>query len=103
MAALENMKVTAYIKEGTGDDETWSYVTSVSTDASGDYTLSGLAPGTYKLKINDPEGDYLTEYYADASTLESATEIVVAAATTITDKDVVLGSASYISGTISDA
>jgi len=101
MPNLENMNVTLYIKEGTGDDEKWSYVTKVSTNASGEYSLSGLAPGTYKIKVNDPNGSYLTEYFSDSSTLESATEIVVTEGQTVSGKNVSLGPAAYISGVVS--
>ena len=103
MANLENIKVTIYIKESTGDDITWSYVTSENTAADGTYTLSGLAPGTYRLKISDPDGVYLTEYFDGKTTLDLATEIVVAAAAVVVGKDVVMNNAASVSGTITTA
>jgi len=103
MANLEGIKVQIYIKEGTGDDINWSYVTSENTAVDGTYTLSGLGPGTYKLKISDPDGVYLTEYFDGKTTLDLATEIVVAAAAVLTGKDVIMGAAATISGAITTA
>ena len=100
MASLEGIKVQIYIKEGTGDDIKWSYVTSENTATDGTYTLSGLGPGTYRLKISDSTGVYLTEYYDGKTTLDLATEIVVAAEAIVIGKDVVMGAAATISGTI---
>lgn len=102
MANLEGMSIKIYIKEGTGDDVEWSYVTSETTDENGDYTLSGLGPGTYRIKVSDPEGDHLTEYYADASTLETATDIIIGDNETVSDVNIILGPSSYISGKVTD-
>ena len=100
MAALEGIKVQIYIKEGTGDDIDWSYVTSESTAEDGTYTLSGLGPGTYKLKISDPDGAYLTEYFDGKTTLDVATEIVVTSEQVVIGRDVVMGNAASVSGTV---
>ncbi len=103
MALLEGIKVTVYRKEGTGDDISWSYVTSTSTDAAGEYELTGLDAGTYHLKFSDADGVHLTEYFDGKTTLDLGTDIEVEAATTVAGKDAVLGTASKITGTVSDA
>ena len=103
MAALENIRVTIYKKIGSGDEVEWDYVTSETTDASGNFSLSGLPAGTYRLKFNDPNGAYLTEYYDNAASLETATDIVVTAAATVTGKNAILGASAYVEGQVTDS
>lgn len=103
MAGLQGMKVTAYIRSGSGDDEEWSYVTSTTTATDGTYALAGLNVGTYRLKFHDPDGDYLTEYYNNKSSLDKGNNIAVAATVTVSNVNAVLGQASYITGTVSDS
>jgi len=102
MANLEGISVSAYIKEGTGDDVEWKYVSAVDTDVDGIFSIDGLRPGTYRLKYNDPDGDYQTEYYDDGDTLDQATDIVVGDGVTVTGKGAALADAGHITGTVTD-
>jgi hypothetical protein len=103
MANLQGIRVSIYLKQGSGDDTEWKYVTSTLTDANGDYSLGGLGAGDYRLKFNDPNDAYLTEYYNGKSTLDTADTINVTAATTVSGKNAVLGAASFVEGTITDS
>jgi hypothetical protein len=103
MAIIEGIRVTVYRKEGTGDEAEYSFMKSISTDENGDYSLSGLAAGTYRLKFSDPNGAYLTEYWNSKGSLETGNDIALSGATTAGGKDVVLGIASFIEGNVTDA
>lgn len=46
---------------------TGSYSASTSTDATGKYTLKGLAAGSYKLTIRPQDGPYVDGYYTSAN------------------------------------
>ena len=103
MAIIEGIRVTVYKKIGTGDEAEYSYLGSELTDVNGEYSIGGLSAGTYRLKFNDPDAGFLTEYYDGKSSLDTANDIVVAAATTLGSLDVILGTASFVEGTVSDA
>jgi hypothetical protein len=68
--ALQGLAVTLYDSGGAA-------VGSAVSDAHGDYTLSGIAAGSYRVGFSDPSGHYATDYYAGASTLAAATPITV--------------------------
>lgn len=57
--ALAGIEVRAQRDSDTG----WH---TVVTNASGTYTFSGLADGSYLVRFFDPAGDYATEYWDDA-------------------------------------
>ncbi|MGD9099759.1 MAG: carboxypeptidase regulatory-like domain-containing protein, partial [Anaerolineae bacterium] len=62
------------------------------TDASGVYRISGLASGDYKLRFLDTNQIYLTEYYDDKPTKDSADLVTVAVGmTTTANAQLVLG------------
>lgn len=103
MANLQGIKVSAYLKSGSGDDTQWNYVTQTTTATDGTYQLVGLNSGTYRLKFRDPDGSFLTEYYNNKATLEEGNDIQVSSATTVSGINAVLGAASYIEGTVSDS
>ena len=71
-AALANIAVQVYQNQGGG----WYSAGSATTDGTGQYDVSGLATGTYRVGFQDWgwPGTYLTEYYDDALNLEGATE-----------------------------
>jgi len=69
------------------------------TDANGEYTIGGLPAGTYRVEFRDWTGNYAPEVYDNAPDLDSGTDIVVPAETTVTGIDASLANASKISGT----
>jgi hypothetical protein len=94
---LENIQAVAFHWNEFG---WWDQVGSVHTDSEGNYTIGGLAAGTYRVEFRDWHGNYLPEVYDNASDLDSGTDIVVAAGTTETGIDASLAAATMISGTV---
>lgn len=81
----------------------WDYVSGVYTDASGDYNVGGLSSGNYRIGFFDYGTDsYVTEYYDNSSSLDSATDIAVAESQTVTGIDATLREMSRINGTVTD-
>ena len=94
---LQGIQATAYRWSGSW----WDQVSSDDTDASGSYSIGELPAGTYRVEFQDwQNGDYITEVYDDAADLDSGTDIVVPAETTVTGIDASLANASRISGTV---
>ncbi|MDJ0770864.1 MAG: carboxypeptidase regulatory-like domain-containing protein [Ilumatobacter sp.] len=73
------------------------------TDAAGNYTVTGLAPGSYRVYFHDSlSGVYLPEYWHDAPDFVSATPVAVTAGATTGSIDPVLGMGGTISGIVTD-
>lgn len=72
-AAIEGAEVCAY---GASSGE---YVNCASTNASGEYTIPGLAAGSYIVEFFPPYGadNYLTQYYDGKATSEEADPVSV--------------------------
>ena len=97
---LQGVNVAPYQKQsGSG---LWQQVAmSVTTNAAGDYDLGGLKAGTYRLGFATyMTGGFLPEYWDDAATVESATDIVVGASATVAGKNAQLATASHITGKV---
>ncbi len=93
---LPDITVSAYSWKGSS----WVWKNSGSTGENGAYTIGGLPAGTYRLKFEDGRGDYITEVYNGVADLTLGTNIVVAAATTVTNINASLAAAGKISGTV---
>ena len=93
------MSVAPYQKEaGSG---LWQQVSmSVGTNAAGDYDLGGLKAGTYRLGFSTYSGGHIAEYWDDADSVESATDIVVGASATVAGKNAQLAAGSHITGRV---
>jgi Carboxypeptidase regulatory-like domain len=95
-AALEQVGVTVYNGEGNA-------VGSGTTDASGKYAVTGLAAGSYKVEFDGRSLNYLSQFYNDRASLESADAISLAAGQTVGGVDAALQSGGRVSGTVSNA
>ncbi|WP_308287726.1 carboxypeptidase regulatory-like domain-containing protein [Cryobacterium sp. 1639] len=96
-AAVPNAYVTAYTS-------TLDWVTGVTSDENGEYSLGQLPAGEYLLQFEDWEGDFSTEWWDNQPTNETATAITLSAGAAVTDISPQLRSGSSISGRVtSDA
>lgn len=95
--ALVGMKVTAYVQTGP---TTWSVAGIVNTVTGGTYAIGSLASGIYRVKFEDPAGNYPTEYFDDKLTFTQATNFNVVDGQTTANINAVLAQAGKISGTL---
>lgn len=94
---LEDIEATAYLPGEFG----WNWIGSGLTDADGRYTIRGLVAGTYRVQFNDwNSGNYASEVYDDAPSLNLGTDIEVPDQTAVAGIDAALGVAAKISGTV---
>ena len=78
------------------------------TNASGEYTVGGLASGDYRLEFTDgcflsSNNNVLGEFYDDQQTLAAATPVSVSAGSDTPDIDAELATGGSISGTVTDS
>ena len=69
-APLERARASVYTLSGT-------QVASDLTDATGNYRIEGVAPGTYAVQFSDPVGEYLSEWNADKADRATADPVEV--------------------------
>ncbi|MDO8987133.1 MAG: carboxypeptidase-like regulatory domain-containing protein, partial [Coriobacteriia bacterium] len=96
-AGLEDIEVRAY---SYSKDWGWDWAWSSTSDPDGLYDIAGLPTGTYRIGFEDYNGNYLGEYYDNATSLEAATNIGVTAGATTSGKNAVLAAAGHIAGTV---
>jgi Carboxypeptidase regulatory-like domain len=94
---LANAGVQAYTSDGT-------FVGSTSTSANGSFTLTGLAPGSYKLQYLPGflNGNLAIQYWQDEPSLASADTFTISAGDALTGYDAHLAVGGTISGTVLD-
>jgi hypothetical protein len=76
------------------------------TNSSGEYAVSGLASGTYKMHFFSPEGsglNYLFQYYNDKSSFAEATGVPVSAPGSATGIDAAMIAGGEITGKVTNA
>lgn len=96
-AAAPHVYVSVYRASADGVGE---WVGSASTDAFGEYTVTGLAPGDYKVQFS-ASGALLGEWYADAADAASAAAVsVTAGASTTVHAQLTIG--ATITGVVTD-
>ncbi len=96
-AALADIAVVAYETERNA-------VATTETAAGGTYTLSGLATDHDKVEFSAPSGDYLPQYYDNASSYGEATELAITAGATTEMVNAAMVSAyGSLSGTVTNA
>lgn len=99
----ENGTPLAGIKTTVYRSSPWSpafyTLTYALADASGQYTIGGLAEGNYELGFSDPSGVYASIYYKNQISLELAHPITVKKGSVVTGVNVALQRAGMIRGT----
>ncbi|WP_307097445.1 carboxypeptidase regulatory-like domain-containing protein [Arthrobacter sp. V1I9] len=71
-----------------------------NAEFNGNYTLRGLAPGSYKVRFSGYNSGTLTQWYSGASTFESATPVILAEAQDLSGIDAALVMGASISGKV---
>lgn len=85
------------------DEPEWSAVAYAETKEDGSYRVNFLSPGIYRLKFQDWSWTYPTEYYNDATILDSAQNVFVVDGETTSGIDVQLNTPEpSITGTVTD-
>ena len=98
-SGLGGVTVRTYQRSAGGDY--WSPVWSgAQTRPDGTYDLGGLRPGTYRLEFRADQGGYVPEFWDDAASVESATDIIVGSSATVAGKDAQLATGSRITGKV---
>ena len=98
--ALDDIGVQANRYNGPGD---WEQVAATMAAADGAYDLGGLPAGSYRISFNTDSGDYVTQYYDNKSTMDSADDVAVTAGATTANINATLAAAGHVSGTVSKA
>ena len=83
--------------DGAWTETGWGY-----TDQDGNYNVGGLTAGTYRIGFDPSQGEYAVEYWDNAVSIATATDVVVGVDGTAGGKDAVLGAASHIAGRVMD-
>lgn len=73
---------------------------TASTDADGNYSVTGLAAGNYRLAF--AHSTYTSQYYDGASSLADASQVSASAGVTTTGIDAALVALGGLSGTVTD-
>ena len=81
-------------------DDYWDAVDSWDTDATGHYTVTDLRAGTYRLEVRPDGWQYADEFWQDAATVETATDIVVGRGAHVTGINPVVNASSHITGRV---
>ncbi len=78
-------------------------VASAVSSSTGEYKVSGLAPGSYEVEFVPPTGAYLVQYYGGGSSLAAASPVTVTAGETTGAINAALQSPGAIEGKVTDA
>ncbi len=84
-------------------DSSDNYVTGATADGNGDYSIVGLAPGTYRIQFVPPYGDsHASQFWKNSATFTKATPVTVSGTSATTGIDATLTAGATISGTVVD-
>ncbi len=83
----------------------WESVGYGYTDGSGNYSVGGLASGTYRVGAYDNSGTYEEKFHADSPAVDSADDVPVTEGSTTSGIDIMMEEfiSGSISGTITDS
>jgi hypothetical protein len=104
--AIEGIEVCAYATSAMGIEGIFEGIGCATTQANGEYAISGLASGEYEVEFSSPLGsglNYVTQYYDGKSAESEATEVAVATGSTASEIDAQLEAGGRIVGRVTDA
>ena len=84
------------------DFDTGVPVGNTTTDASGNYSIGGLATGSYRVHVNATAQDVPIQYYDGSATAEGATAVPVTDSFETGGIDFIIPTAGSITGTVTD-
>jgi hypothetical protein len=91
---------TAYAEAYSWSGGYWSWRGYTFVDLEGQYTLLGLAPGTYRVWFNDNNGNHVGEAYDNASDLYSGMDVVVLEGVTVSNINAALDQYASLGGSV---
>lgn len=96
-----NITVNAYISSDF-PGMPWAVVADTATDQNGEYSLSNINPGRYRVGFIDMlyPVEFSREYYHDAATIDTATDIIVHQDTVAINIDAQLGRLNVLKGQV---
>lgn len=94
---LQYVRVSAF-DSSKNDDEI-----QANTDYSGNYSITGLAPGEYQVEFHGRSQDYVPQYYSDAFYPDESSSVPVVASGNTGGIDAELSRGGSISGKVSDS
>ncbi len=97
-------EVIANVNVRVLDASSRKFVGLARTNGSGEYTVEGLAPGSYKVKFEPGHGSiYAPQFYSGKSSFAEATAFAVAEGETKKEINAELNEGGKISGTVTNA
>ncbi|RFA08464.1 hypothetical protein B7R54_03915 [Subtercola boreus] len=93
---LQNIEVDLYSGDGA------SYLTYATTNSVGNYSFTGLAPGTYKLQFNG-DGTHFGQWFNNKTSAATGNTVTVTAGGTTTASVLLTKSVGNISGKVTSA
>lgn len=104
-AHLAGIKVSAYryVTDNTGK-VLWPRELKVFTNSNGDYQLTEMDAGRYRLFFEYPQWPllYLPQYYPNAATLDAAADITVTPGISVTGVNMLLDKTGHVTGKVVD-
>lgn len=98
---INGISLTIY-QQVPGNPAAWSEFAHTTTAANGDYTVSALAAGIYRVYAYSISELYFPEYYGTNGQVGQPINITVNAGATVTDINIVLTPTGSIRGTVTD-
>lgn len=96
--ALGNITVTAYTYEAGN----LLAVSATETDGSGNYALTGLGADSYYISFYCPEGNFISQFYYQATSIDLATTVPTTLGTVSGNINARMRPAAQVSGTVRD-
>lgn len=94
---LAGIEVSLFVWNG---ENGWDWISGEYTDDIGQYEISDLEAGTYRIGFRDDSGNYLAEVYDNAPDLDMGADVAVAAEGVTVGINASLAAAAKISGTV---